>query len=54
MSRFDVSEHRIEKMTTDDLEMMKFGFDWARVFLVGQVMLTVCKGKEGTPFPAKN
>jgi uncharacterized protein len=33
MSRFDVPPERIEKIQTDDVAMMLFGFDWVRFFL---------------------
>jgi Fe-S-cluster containining protein len=36
LSRFDVSEERVEKMKTDDVEMMRFGFEWAKYFLTGR------------------
>jgi hypothetical protein len=35
-SRFDVAEERVEQMRTDDLEMMKFGFEWVQFFLTGR------------------
>ncbi|MBW2018683.1 MAG: YkgJ family cysteine cluster protein [Deltaproteobacteria bacterium] len=35
-SRFDVSEERVEKMKMDDVEMMKFGFEWVEFFLTGR------------------
>jgi hypothetical protein len=35
-SRFEVPEERVEQMKTDDIEMMKFGFEWVRFFLTGR------------------
>lgn len=39
LSRFDVPEERIEKIKDDDVELMKFGFDWVKFFLDGQPVL---------------
>lgn len=39
-SRFDVSEERAENTKTDDVEMMKLGFDWVKWLLTGQPTLT--------------
>jgi uncharacterized protein len=36
MSRFDIPPERIEKIQTDDVAMMLFGFDWVRFFLTNQ------------------
>ena len=36
-SRFDVAEERVERMKTDDIKMMKFGFEWVDFFLTGRV-----------------
>jgi len=47
LSKPDVPKQRIEKM-------MKFGFDWARFFLVGHRIVTAFKGKEEVPLPASN
>jgi len=49
-----VPKQRIEKMRTHDVKMMKFGFDWARFFLVGHRIVTAFKGKEEVPLPASN
>jgi Fe-S-cluster containining protein len=35
-SRFEVAEERVAQMETDDVEMMKFGFEWVQFFLTGQ------------------
>lgn len=40
LSRFDVPEERVDNMKNDDVELMKFGFDWARLFLKGRPTLT--------------
>lgn len=48
LSRFDLPEERVVNMKTDDIEMMKFGFEWVRFFLTGQPMLATRKG-EGDP-----
>ncbi len=36
LTRFNVPRERIEKIETDDVEMMIFGFDWVRLFLTGR------------------
>ncbi len=41
--RFDVEEKRIQKMKTDDLELLKFGFDWLRFSLFGEKTIEVRK-----------
>jgi Fe-S-cluster containining protein len=40
-SRFDVVEERMEQLQTDDVEMMKFGFEWVRFFLTGRRLESV-------------
>lgn len=35
-SRFRISDSRLEMMNTDDVETMKFGFEWAKFFLTGR------------------
>jgi Fe-S-cluster containining protein len=35
-SRFDVPKERMEIMTTDDVEMTRFGFEWVAFFLTGR------------------
>jgi hypothetical protein len=35
-SKFEVAEERVEEMRTDDVEMMKFGFEWVQFFLTGR------------------
>jgi len=41
LSRFDVSPERIDKLTASDVELMKFGFDWIKLFLTGAGPLTL-------------
>jgi hypothetical protein len=36
LPRFNVPRERIERIETDDVEMMIFGFDWVRLFLTGR------------------
>ena len=43
LSRFDVSPERIDKLTASDVELMKFGFDWIKLFLTGTGPLTLKK-----------
>lgn len=38
-TRFDVDEELIEKMKTDDVELLKFGFKWLRLSLFGEKVL---------------
>lgn len=45
LSRFDVPEERVEKMKSDDVELMIFGFDWVKYFLRGQPTLALRKEK---------
>ena len=40
LSRFEVPEERLEKVQTDDTELMLLGFDWILRFLGGQGPLT--------------
>ncbi len=40
LSRFDVPQERIEKLMESDVELMKFGFDWVKLFLTGAGPLT--------------
>ena len=35
ISRFNVSQESIEKISVSDVELMKFGFDWIKFFLTG-------------------
>jgi Fe-S-cluster containining protein len=35
LSRLDVPQERIEKITGSDVELMKFGLDWIKFFLTG-------------------
>lgn len=39
LSRFDVPGERVEGMKNDDVELMRFGFDWVKFFLRGQPTL---------------
>jgi hypothetical protein len=41
LDRFDVSKRRVTGMKEDDIEMMKFAFDWVAFFLTGKPTLTV-------------
>ena len=34
LDAFDVDEKRLEKVKTDDIEMMKFGFDYTKFILM--------------------
>jgi len=43
LSRFDVSPERIDKLTASDVELMKFGFDWIKLFLTGAGPLALKK-----------
>lgn len=45
LSKFDVSEERVENMKSDDVELMIFGFDWLKFFLRGQPTLALRKEK---------
>jgi len=45
-SRFDVSEERVETMQGDDVEMMKFGFEWVEFFLTGRRTLALRVGRD--------
>jgi uncharacterized protein len=36
LSRFTLPENRIQVLEENDVELMKFGFDWVRYFLTGQ------------------
>ncbi len=35
LARFDLASERVDAMKADDVEMMKFGFEWVRYFLTG-------------------
>jgi Fe-S-cluster containining protein len=39
--RFDVEKEKIEKMKTDDVELLKFGFDWIKYSLFGEKTMKV-------------
>ena len=39
LKRFEVDEKRVEKMKNDDVELLKFGFDWLRFALFGEKTL---------------
>jgi Fe-S-cluster containining protein len=41
LERFDVEPVRIEKIRRDDMELLKFGFDWIKFGLFGQILFTV-------------
>lgn len=41
LKRFDVEEERIEKMKTDDVELMRFGFDWLRFLIFQETRLKI-------------
>ncbi len=47
MSTFDVPGERAENMKTDDVEVMKLGFEWVQFFLTGQPTLAPRKGEGG-------
>jgi hypothetical protein len=35
LRRFEVDEETVERIRTDDVELMKFGFRWVRYSLLG-------------------
>jgi hypothetical protein len=39
LSRFDVSQDRIDRLKQSDVELMTFGFDWVKYFLTGKGLL---------------
>jgi len=39
LSNFAVPHERVERIQGDDVEMMKFGFDWVKFFLTGEPTL---------------
>ena len=41
LSRFDISQKRINHLMESDIELMKFGFDWIKFFLTGTGPLTL-------------
>ena len=41
LSRFDVPQERIDKIQNSDIELMKFGFDWVKLFLTNSGPLSV-------------
>jgi Fe-S-cluster containining protein len=49
LEKFDIDEARIEKMKTDDLELLKFSFDWIKFGILGQKTMTVKKGVNTKP-----
>ena len=36
LERIEIQPERVEKMTTDEVELLKFGFDWLRFALFGE------------------
>jgi len=46
LKRFDVSDDVVEKIKTDDTELLKFGFQWLKYCLFGEKTMKV-KTKEG-------
>jgi Fe-S-cluster containining protein len=46
-SRFEVAEERVEQIRTDDVETMKFGFEWVQFFLTGRPPESVSERMSG-------
>ncbi len=46
LKRFDVADDVVEKIKTDDKELLKFGFQWLKYCLFGEKTMKV-KVKEG-------
>jgi len=47
LERFDVPEERLNKMKSDKLELLKFGFDWIKFGLFAEKTLSLKPGQEG-------
>jgi len=45
LSRFDVSQQRVDRIKDSDVELMKFGFDWIKFFLTGKGPLKMTHSK---------
>jgi Fe-S-cluster containining protein len=45
LSRFDLPGEKIEKLKRSDVELMKFGFDWIKFFLVGSGPLVLARAE---------
>jgi hypothetical protein len=41
LDRFEVEQSRIERIKRDDIELLKFGFDWIKFGIFGQILFHV-------------